>query len=193
MLKYLVISVLAIGVMSVAVRVSTNALFTDSQTVGSNTFTTGSLHLSAQKTASDALTLSSMAPGDAVVAPIDVTNTGNLALRYAVVSTTTENALASELQLKVKSNVSHCDSDHFADDGTTLYSGSLGSTSGVDVIGDPAQGPQTGDRTLAAGSNEALCFQVALPLSATNTYEGKSTTANFDFVAEQTANNGNNT
>ena len=190
MLKYLVISVLAIGVMSVAVRVSTNALFTDSQAVGSNTFTTGSLDLSAQKT-SDSLTLSSMAPGDAVVAPIDVTNTGSLALRYAVVSTTTEDALAGELQLTVKSGVNHCDSEHFTNEGegTTLYSGELGSTSGVDVIGDPVQGPQTGDRTLAAGSDETLCFQVALPLSATNTYQGKSTTANFDFVAEQTANN----
>jgi hypothetical protein len=57
------------------------------------------------------------------------------------------------------------------------------------VIGDPTTGSQAGDRTLAASANEVLCFSVILPLGTGNTSQGVTTTATFDFVAEQTANN----
>ena len=67
--------------------------------------------------------------------------------------------------------------------------GDLGSTTGVNVIGNPAQGAQTGDRTLNAGASETLCFNVSLPLSTGNAYQALSTTATFAFDAEQTANN----
>ena len=38
-------------------------------------------------------------------------------------------------------------------------------------------------------ANEVLCFGVALPTSAGNGVQDATTTATFDFVAEQTANN----
>lgn len=188
MLKYLLISVMALGVMSIAVRVSTNALFTDSQSVGANAFTTGTLDLSTSKT-SAALALSGMAPGDQVVAPITIDNSGSLALRYAVVSTTTENVLSHQMVLTVKSGVTSCDASSFDASGTQLYSGILGSTGGTDIIGDPATGQQSGDRTLASGASETLCFRAQLPLSTGNSYQGLSTAATFSFVAEQTKNN----
>lgn len=58
------------------------------------------------------------------------------------------------------------------------------------IVGDPTQGGQAGDRTLAAGTNEALCFYVKLPDATGNTHENASTATTFAFEAEQTANNG---
>jgi hypothetical protein len=57
------------------------------------------------------------------------------------------------------------------------------------ALGNPSQGAQTGDRTLAGGASEVLCFRVSLPLSAGNTLQGATSDATFTFDAEQTANN----
>jgi hypothetical protein len=57
------------------------------------------------------------------------------------------------------------------------------------MIGDPTQGGQAGDRTLAAGSSETLCFKASLSLGTTNAYQGATSTYTFTFAAEQTANN----
>ena len=46
-----------------------------------------------------------------------------------------------------------------------------------------------GARTLAPGAPETLCVHVALPTSSANAHQGLATTATFQFVAEQTANN----
>jgi hypothetical protein len=119
-----------------------------------------------------------------------VSNAGTLQLRYAVTSTTTENALAAQLDLTVKTGVTTCTNGGFATDGTVVYGpGDLGSTTGVNLIGDPGTGAQAGDRTLNAGANEVLCFRVSLPLATGNSFQGLTTTATVAFVAEQTANN----
>ena len=46
-----------------------------------------------------------------------------------------------------------------------------------------------GDRTLNGGTNEVLCFLVALPAGTSNTFAGLSSTATFFFKSEQTSNN----
>ena len=165
------------------------AVFTDTQNVGSNTFTTGTVDISSNPTTA-LVTFSAMAPGDEVTAPITVTNGGTMQFRYALTSTTTENVLAGELDLTVKSGVTTCTNAGFAATGSVVYAtGDLGSTTGVNLIGDPAQGADTGDRTLAAAANEVLCFNVSLPLAATNASQGLTSTATLAFAAEQTSNN----
>ncbi|CAG0969385.1 spore coat-associated protein N [Anaerolineae bacterium] len=164
-----------------------SAYFTAQATVSNNTFTTGTLNLTVAPTTA-ALTFSNMAPGDAVTAPITVTNSGSLALRYAMTnsSTNTDNKnLAAQMTLAIKSGVTACTNSGFAASGTSVYGGSLGSAS----FGDPATGSQVGDRTLAALANEALCFQATLPSNSGNAYQGATTTTTFTFDAEQTANN----
>lgn len=168
--------------------VSSLALFTDSEEVTGNAFTTGTVDLTATP-ATAVVTAAGMAPGDQVTAPLDVANTGTLELRYSMTSSTTEDALAAELQLTVKEGVTSCDDAGWAADGTTLYSGVLGTVAGSLVIGDPAQGTQAGDRVLPAGASESLCVNVTLPLSAGSSAEGQSTTATFTVDAEQTVNN----
>ena len=181
-----------VGILAMLVAVlslSVLALFTDTASVPANTFSTGTLDISTSPTTA-LVTFSGMAPGDQVTNPITVTNAGNMQLRYAVTSTTTENTLAAQLDLTIKSGVTTCTNAGFGVDGTVVYAtGDLGSTTGVNVIGNPAQGAQAGDRTLNASANEILCFNVSLPSSTGNTFQGLTTTATFAFQAEQTTNN----
>lgn len=164
------------------------ALFTDQATTNGNAFATGSIDIVATP-ATAVVTMPAMAPGDQVTAPLDVDNSGSLEFRYAATSTTTEDALASELVLTIKTGVTTCDDANWTADGTAVYTGVLGGTTPVALFGDASQGSDAGDRVLAAGGTEVLCFNVTLPLSASNTSQGLATTATFTFDAEQTANN----
>jgi len=165
------------------------AVFTDTQSVGANTFTTGTVDISSSPTTA-LVTFAAMPPGSQVTAPITVTNAGTMTFRYAVTSTTTENVLAGELDLTIKSGVTTCTNAGFGTDGTVVYAtGDLGNTTAINLIGNPAQGSHAGDRTLVNATNEVLCFNVSFPLAATNASQGLTSTATFAFVAEQTANN----
>lgn len=184
------VAILGISVLGLT-TVTTGAFFTDSASAAGNSFTTGTVKIGATP-ATSALALPNMAPGDVVTAPITVSNSGTLAQRYAVLSTTDStdaNVLAAQLKLTIKTGVTTCTTAGFAATGTSAYAGVLGSTTGTKVVGDSATGAQTGDRALAAGANEVLCAQVSLPTSTDNTFQGKTTTAVFTFNAEQTANN----
>jgi spore coat-associated protein N len=189
MAKKLALTLVVLGLLVGLLTVSALALFTDSTSVPANTFSTGTVDINTSPT-SALVTFSNMAPGDQVTAPITVSNAGTLQLRYAVTSVSTENTLAAQLDMTIKSNVTTCTTAGFGGSGTVLYGpGDLGSVAGVNVIGDPAQGNQSGDRTLNASANEILCFNVTLPLSTGNTFQNLTTTATFTFQAEQTANN----
>jgi hypothetical protein len=164
--------------------------FTDAGQVTSNVFTTDSVGLSASP-ASGLISLAMMSPGDVVTAPIAVTNTETTQLRYAVTSTTSENSLSGQLDLYVKSGVSSCTTGGFGASGSMIYNNTnhLGSTTGVNLVGNPSQGAHAGDRVLAGGAGETLCFQVSMPTAITSAYQGLSVTATFTFEAEQVANN----
>lgn len=174
--------------------VASLALFTDTENVGANTFGTGTVDIAALP-ATAVFTPGPMAPGDQVTAEIDVSNGGSLALRYALTSSTTEDALASTLRLTVKTGVAVCDNTSWNATGAVIYpnvpnpSGVLGATTIASVFGDVTPGNQTGDRTLAPGAFETLCLNVTLPLATGNGSRNLSTTATFNFEAEQTANN----
>lgn len=186
--RTIVIGLLAIGILAAGIGLGTGALFTDTQGVPANTFSTGTVDISTNPTTA-LVTFGGMAPGDQVTNPIVVTNSGTLELRYAVTSATTENTLAAQLDLTIKSGVT-CTNAGFGVGGTVIYTtGDLGSMAGINVIGDPTQGAQPGDRPLAASGNETLCFNVSLPLSTDIAFQGQTTTATFNFQSEQTKNN----
>jgi predicted ribosomally synthesized peptide with SipW-like signal peptide len=188
-LSRILVVLLLVGVVAASLGVASNAIWTDSEDVDANTFSTGTVDLGTSPTTA-LVTYSDMAPGDEVTAEITVSNAGSLDLRYAVTSTTTEDTLAAQLDLTIKSGVTTCTNAGFDTDGTVIYTtGDLGSTTGIDVIGDPTQGADTGDRTLAATANEDLCFNVELPSSTGDSFQGLTTTATFTFAAEQTDNN----
>lgn len=185
--RKIALSVVVVLTTIATLSISSLALFTDTETVTGNGFTTGTIDL-AVAPATAVVTLAAAAPGDQVTAPLTMTNGGSLDLRYSMTSTTTEDVLAAELVLTVKSGVTTCDDSNWATDGTTLYSGVLGTTGTIGVFGSAAAGNDPGDRTLSAGNNEVLCVNVTLPI-ATIVGQGVTSTATFTFDAEQTKNN----
>ena len=188
-LKKLLLTLLVLGTVGGLGAIRANAVFTSVASNGANTFTTGTVVISTSP-ASAFITFSAMVPGDVVTQPLTVSNTGTAQLRYAVTSTTTENVLATQLALTIKSGVTTCTTAGFGSSGSVVYgAGALGNTTAVNVVGNPTQGAQAGDRTLNASASEVLCFQVSLPLSSGNTFQGLTSTATFAFDAEQTANN----
>lgn len=168
-----------------ALTVTSLAVFTDTEAVTTNSFATGTLDLTVG-TNSALLTGTGMVPGDQVTAPLAVGNAaGSIPLRYAMTTTMaggSDPTLSGELVLTVKTGVT-CTDAAWATGGTILYAGPLN----AGVIGNPAQGQQLGDRSLATNTSETLCFNVTLPLTATAS--GVSADATFTFDAEQTANN----
>lgn len=172
------------------------ALFTDTRTDDS-TFTTGTIVLDATKIAAMDLTSSAMMPGDTVRTPVEVENDGTAQLRYAVSQSSTDGdgkALRDELRLTVRTEDQGAgaygnDGDYCDDaNGSALHVAAPLGASG-DLVGDPTQGPQSGDRTLAGGAHDVLCFYATLPNSAPDSVQGATTTTTFSFAAEQTANN----
>ncbi len=184
MFRRILISVVVIGILSSLVGLGGLSVFTASTDNDANTFTTGSVDISTSPSTAF-LTMSDMAPGDSVTAQLTVSNDGTLELRYAVTTDATNTDtldLRDALTLTIKTLGTDCTTF----DGAELYTGTLANG----AIGDPAQGADSGDRTLPAsvGNTEDLCFKVELPSIATGP-EGATTTATFTFDAEQTKNN----
>jgi spore coat-associated protein N len=170
---------------------TTGALFTDSQDLGANSFTTGTLVLGLNPTTA-LFSVANMAPGDSVSRPLAVTDAGTLGLRYAVTATATDpdtKALRDQLQFNVFSGVSAANCAAGITTGGTALFGPAPIGASAAVFGNPAQGAQPGDRTLLAAGSETLCFVATLPLATDNTFQNAATTVSFTFAAEQTQNN----
>jgi hypothetical protein len=172
------------------------ALFTDQETDDS-TFTTGTIVLDAAKIGALDLTTSAMMPGSTVTSSVSVENDGSAQLRYAVSQSSTNadsKALRDELLLVVRTADTGAgsfgsDGDYCDDASGTLLRASAALGASGNVVGNPATGANSGDRTLDAGASEVLCFHVSLGSSAPNSLQGATTTTTFTFDAEQTANN----
>jgi predicted ribosomally synthesized peptide with SipW-like signal peptide len=196
LLKKIAATVAIVGVLAGLGAFGALSVFTSTATVPDNAFTTGTVKINTSSDDTALITYDNMAPGDKVTQPLTVTNNGSLDLRYAVTSLATDDGkhLRDQLVFRIKSGVT-CTNAGFDPGGTLLYPlvgpGVLGGDPAINVIGDPAQYFQTGDRTLVAhpDGEEVLCFQVELPSDTDDDYQGATTTATFTFKAEQTANN----
>lgn len=176
--RWIVALLLGLTTLSLGAGLYSLAIFTDTD-ASTGTFATGTIDIKSSPTV--AFTISAMVPGDASTQALTIDNAGTAPLRYALTTTAT-NALGDALTLTVKALGTSC----AAFDGTSVLAATAldGAT-----IGNPAQGANAGDRTLATAASEILCFRVSLPLATGNTLQGASSTATFTFDAEQTANN----
>ena len=159
----------ALAVASMMAGAMSLALFTDQQTVN-NSFTAGTIQLNGPGIASLSLSSSLLMPGDTKNSSVTVQNDGTAQLRYAVSATSTNadtKNLRSVLTLTVKTQGTNCTTF----DGTQLFNGTLGATTAI--MGSPAQGADSGDRTLAASGNEVLCFRLQLPSSTAQRLPGR--------------------
>lgn len=187
MLKNLLALTLGVGLVGGGIGVA-SALFTDTQAVEANSFTTGTVDISTDP-ATALFTVANMAPGDVFYQALTVTNGGTLELRYDLTSIATDvgdKNLAGQLDLTIAGDdgLGTCDAAGFATYGTVAYAtGDLGNIDGVSAI------TLDSDRVLAASANEVLCFKIELPSATDNTFQNATTTATFTFAAEQTTNN----
>ena len=196
--KLVILGLLALTVTSItAGTMFSLALFTDSVT-DQSTFTAGTIVLDPTKIGAMDLTSSALMPGDSVGTPVTVENDGTGQLRYAVSHTST-NPDTKDLRAQLLAVVRTADAGggtdfgtdgDYCDDatGTSLHASAALTASG-NLVGDPTQGSQAGDRTLNAAASEVLCFYVSLPLAATNAVQGATSVTTFTFAAEQTSNN----
>lgn len=170
------LSALTIGAGSVSL-----ALFTDSDS-STWSFTVGTIDIESNPAVMTAII--GMMPGDIASDSLTISNAGNATLRYAMTTVAT-NALGGQLTTEVRAED--------AGGGCAAFTGAVIVAGGTTVngagFGSAAQGPQAGDRTLAGGASEVLCFKVTLPSLTPNAFQGATSTATFTFAAEQTANN----
>ena len=124
--------------------------------------------------------MANLIPGDNFDAQLDISNPGTLDLIYAMTTSITGSSdLADDLLLTVRTKTASACSVR---DGSLLYNSASLSAG---AIGDPAHGIQAGDRPLAAGASESLCFTIVLPAGAPTSDQGTSLAATFAFLAEQ--------
>ncbi len=154
------------------------AIFTDSD-ASTGTFASGTIDITSSPTV--AFTVTAMVPGDSDTQALTIANAGTAALRYAMTAAAPD-VLGGTLTLEVRTLGASC----AAFDGTVVLAAT---TLDGAAIGDPTQGADTGDRTLAAAASEVLCFRVSLPIATGDALQGQSSSATFTFDAEQTANN----
>jgi hypothetical protein len=170
------------------------AVLQDSQATSAETVTSGNIGLSLSNGAASGQWTGafSMAPGaTSQYFRITVSNSGSAALVYAVAATSTTNTLASQLTVtvaKLATVTTNCSASSYTSGIVVSNTGTLpfGSTTGVNIIGNPASGVQTGDRTLGGAAADNLCLKVDLPLGTGLGYAGRGSTATttFFFSAE---------
>lgn len=168
------------------------AVLQDSQTTVAQTVTSGNIALSLSDGAAagqwtGAFTMIPGAPS--TYHRLTVTNSGSAPLVYSVTATSTTSTLASRLTLSIArlaTASATCDASTYSA-GTIVSNGgplAFGTTTGLDVIGNPSTGE--GDLRLGAGAVDNLCMKVDLPLGTGLGYAGRGSTATttFSFSAE---------
>lgn len=161
-MRKILTSLIIIAVVAASITAAAMAVFSDQQTSPDNVFTTGTVILGIDP-ATAMFTVSNMAPGDVEYGGLEVSNNGSLELRYAM-TTTADNTSTLDEQVDLTIDVvtgPGVDSIWYtADDavGEANIYGPDGVLSSA-FFGDPAQGEQAGDRTLASSPSERLSLQ----------------------------------
>lgn len=197
-LKKILLSIATIALVAAVAVKATGAFFTDSETNTGNTFTTGALTLQLSGTDSDNHTLSSpffdvanMKPGETKTAYVEVKNTGNMGMffRTYVDQVVDSGNLASQLKMTVTLNPSTY---------SKVLPGSLYGPQNTVITTDKVLNTFVGvANSLNNHSAEPMLgdyvavykVEVTLPADTSNTYQGRTYTANLHVDATQSDNN----
>jgi hypothetical protein len=134
----------------------------------------------------------SLTPGDTVRGRHVVANGASQSVRYSLSSASTNDDGKSvrdvfQVTIRLADPASGAAATCEAFDGQILYDGPLGaSTAG---FGDAQMGSQAGDRPLASGQSETLCFEITMPSETGNEYQGATTATEWTIATEQDAGN----
>ena len=179
MLKRILITLAAIGLLSLLGGLAGLAVFTDQEDLTGNLFDSGNVDLTLGTPTALVSFTPNMIPGDTTGAQsLLVTNAGSINFTYTmsttmVADTGTPTLLGDELDLTIWQDVAQdgCTAPGVGDDSAALYA--------VDLNGGALAA-----RALATGVNETLCFQVDFPSASTGP-ESATADATFEFVATQ--------
>ena len=171
------VGVLAVVLLAVGVAVGSGAAFTAQTANPNNTFASGTLSMVNSKDAAAVLTASNMKPGDSATGTVDVQNTGSLSgafvlSRSSIVDSDGANPMSAKLNLVVKDCGDFSSGTPTCDVGDPVkYTGTIA------AMVSPALG------TFAASEKHRYEFAVTFDSSATNAYQGDSSSVQFDFNA----------
>lgn len=161
--RTVLLSVLALCVVTIFVVAGTYAYFTASTATTSNLFQTGTITIGTEPT-SAAFNVQNLAPGTSESATIRVRNGGNLDFNYRITPAKKKgySAVYNALTARITD----------AADGTILYNGPLSQLAAGPVL-------------LQAGGDQQLQFTVGLPSECGNELQDSYCSVDFTFDAEQ--------
>jgi spore coat-associated protein N len=172
---------------------TTSALFTDNDAVSGGGFTTGTVDVTLEASAETFLRVDSMVPGDVAYQPLTIRNSGSLGYRYAVEKSfqDVKAPLSEQLRLAVYAvpDPTACTADGVVGL-APLRAPAPVAAGGPVLLGDPATGPQDGDRTVVSTEADVLCFGLYLPLETGDDFQASATTLGLKVWAEQSAHTG---
>jgi spore coat-associated protein N len=164
----------------VGVVFGSSAAFTTKATNPNNTFTSGSLSMSNSREDAAILTAGNLGPRGSTTGLVDIENTGTVAgtmklSRIALSDSDTANPLSAQLELVVRDcgNFSAGEPACGPQD-PALYVGPLATMTQPSELG-----------TFAPGERHRFEFTITLAASASNAYQGDSSTATFRWDAYQ--------
>lgn len=187
-MRKLLLSVLALGVVSVAAVGATRAYFNDTEVLGANTITTGTVSIKDTR-APWMLTvnLSNLKPGDFVRKWVVFENDGTLDIKYlkiTAVNQTGDINLLDNVNVTVYNTVTGYDQGIFTPDwgaGQPINPW----LSNVDVLGTAVYRDATAGHIMIPGSSSTIILDFKVPTTVGNDMQGKSVTFDLEFVAEQ--------
>jgi spore coat-associated protein N len=167
------IGALAVVLAAVGITVGSGANFTAHAANPSNTFTAGTLSIGSSAS-SVLFNAPNLKPGDTVPGTVDIANTGSVPGTFTLSTTNAVDtgALLGQLDLKIED--------------CGLFSGSTApNCAGTKIVYD-AKANAVGDISLgsfASNAKHRYQFDVTLPSSTTNAFQGKTASVEFDWDA----------
>ena len=168
------VGALAVVLAAVGITVGSGANFTAHSANPANTFTAGTLTIG-DNGSSAILNALNLKPGDSTSGTVDIQNTGSVPGTFTLSTSNASDStpsLLGQLDLRIE------DCGTFT--GTTAPtcgSGTVLHNAKVNAVGSVALG------SFAAGAKHRYKFDVTLPSSTGNTYQGKTAAIEFDWDA----------
>ena len=163
----------AISLLFMVVLPSTFGQFDASTKNPGNSVAAGTLTMSNSQADAAIFSSSNQKPGDVTTGSVTITNSGTLPATMTLAeSNVTHDGPAGSSDLSAQLDLV------ITDGATTVYSGKLNALSTTTL--PPASGTQW-----AAGESHTYDFTVTFPLSSDNSYQGTSTSVEFDWTGVQ--------
>ena len=185
-------SLAILGTAAAVAGLGTYGNFTDSTTPLNTTVETGTLSINlAQPAGAVAIpvTTSNFVPGDSMTRAVNLINDGGSGLGSVTVTsalTSTANVLTTDVVNGLQLTVKGC-SVAWTQAGTPTAPTYTCAGTERTVLSGPAvaSAPLVNPASLAAGGVDNLVFSIALPVSADNTFQGKSASLSLTFTGVQ--------